>query len=66
MSWQRSFWFGIRVPFTQQSKRVKVGHGEVTINNAAPVYVYINFIFFYSFNVKTLQRLWLCRVYEVI
>ena len=61
MSWQRSFWFGIRVPFTKQLKRVKAGHGEVTINNADSVYIYINSIYF-----MTLPRLGLCRVYEVI
>ena len=35
MSWQRSFWF--RVQLTKQLKRDTVGHGEVTINNAATV-----------------------------
>ena len=35
MSWKRSYWF--RVPLTKQLKRDSVGHGEVTINNAATV-----------------------------
>ena len=45
MSSQRSFW--VRWPLIKQLKWVKVGHGEVTINNADTVYVSVYLIFIF-------------------